>query len=71
MSMDEVLRVLPKISDVIIVHGMTFAPAKVESIVWNTNEHSYVIYLDWGTYGRSRVYPHDEGEVWYRVSDKN
>lgn len=45
------------------------AKIKVEKI---TNEKGSIrIDLDWGSLGKSRIYAHDEGKLWHRVSNFN
>lgn len=29
------------------------------------------VYLDWGDHGKSRVWEHDEGKIWYRCQFVN
>lgn len=42
----------------------------ISSIVPEPNGNTR-IELDWGSQGRSRVYLHDEGKNWHRVSNFN
>lgn len=60
---------LPKLGDRIVVHGIRHIMVKVSKIEWNEHEARYVIALDWGEHGTSKVYDHDEGKTWYRYND--
>ncbi len=42
--------------------------ATVADCVYVPAEARWVIVLDWGEFGVSRVYDHDEGKVWYRYA---
>jgi hypothetical protein len=59
-----------QIGDRLVVQGMPF-PAYVEAIEEDADTASTIIHLDWKEHGKSRVYLHDEGKVWYRYSDAN
>jgi hypothetical protein len=59
---------LPEVGERIIVHGLTQHVAKVSSLVWDHAVHDFVMELDWGELGASRVKLHDENKVWYRAS---
>ena len=61
----------PSVGDRIIVHGIMYATAKVANVVWDTETHRYVLTVDWGEHGYSRVFDHDEGNVWYRYKSAN
>jgi hypothetical protein len=58
------------IGDRLVVQGSSF-PAYVEKIEADPSTASTVLYLDWGSYGKSRVYLHDENKVWYKYSNAN
>jgi len=62
-----------KTGDRIIVHGNTqpYAKAFVSNTYWDSIEHRWIIELDWECGGKSKVYGHDEGKVWYRYGDAN
>lgn len=59
----------PKVGDRIVVYGYVDIPVTVESV--ERDKGTYIIHLNWGTFGKSRVYSHDEGDVWYRHSQLN
>ncbi len=42
--------------------------AIVEDVVWDREINAWKILLDWGEFGKSRVWAHDENRVWFRVS---
>ena len=62
---------LPYVSEGIVVHGMLDRPAKVSSLRWDDTFFDWIIELDWGEHGKSRVKFHDEDKVWYRLSNKS
>jgi hypothetical protein len=64
---------LPRIGDLVVVNGAVVShfTARVENIVYLPDEDQTRIDLDWGEYGKSRVYAHDEGRVWRRVESCN
>lgn len=55
-----------QIGERIIVNGIMYAQAHVSDVVWSEEESRWVISLDWGEFGKSRVYGYDEDKVWYR-----
>lgn len=59
-----------KVGDRLVVQGSTF-PAYVERIEEDPTTASTILYLDWKEYGKSRVYLHDEGKVWYSYVSAN
>ena len=65
------MKILPNAGERIVVHGITLAQTTVESVVWDDKKHDWKINLDWGTFGKSRVWAHDENKVWYRWKDNN
>jgi hypothetical protein len=64
------MKTLPKVGDRIIVYGIT-KKAKVESILWDSTSFDWIIKLDWGDFGNSKVKLHDENKIWYRWSETN
>jgi hypothetical protein len=58
------------IGDRLVVQGSQF-PAYVERIEEDPTTASTILHLDWKEYGKSRVYLHDEGKVWYQYSNLN
>jgi hypothetical protein len=62
-----------KIGDKIVVNGPVMAnyKAKVESIQYDPKTDRTQIVLDWSEHGKSKVYLHDEGSVWFRLTDFN
>lgn len=59
-----------KISDRLVVQGMTY-PAYVENIWFDKETNRTVIELDWKEHGKSKVYAHDENNLWYRYTGSN
>jgi hypothetical protein len=51
----------------LVVYGRP-EQAIVADCIYAPVEARWVIVLDWGQYGVSRVYDHDEGKVWFRYS---
>ena len=62
------MRELPKVGERLVVHGMSQYTAVVESVECDRERHGWWIDLDWGSYGKSRVWGHDEDRVWFRWS---
>ena len=65
------MKKLPCVSEDVVVHGMLNRPAKVSSLRWDDTFFDWIIELDWGEHGKSRVKLHDEDKIWYRLSNKN
>lgn len=59
-----------KKGDRLVVHGRP-EPAIVVDIVPLPLESRTAYTLDWGPFGLSRVYDHDEGKVWQRYATLN
>jgi hypothetical protein len=59
-----------KKGDRLVVNGRP-EHTTVSDIVPIPSESRTAFILDWGPYGASRVYDHDEGSVWYRYSQTN
>lgn len=57
-----------KVGDIIIVHGMQ-AFAFVEEIEYEPETDRTILRLDWMEHGKSRVYLHDEGKIWYKYGN--
>lgn len=57
---------LPSLGERIVIHNWEFLEVLVSKIDWISNENRFRIQLNWGKYGTSHVYPHDEGVVWRR-----
>lgn len=60
------MKQLPKIGERLVIHGMSRFAALVESVEWNSETSDWMIRLDWGEHGKSRVWQRDEGKVWQR-----
>lgn len=43
----------------------------VDNVRWVSDEGRWIIALDWGQFGMSRVYSDDEGKVWKRYDEVN
>lgn len=61
----------PHIREKIVVYGLTQHDAFVSDVSWSPEEHDWVIELDWGRHGKSKVKMRDEGKVWYRHAEMN
>lgn len=59
-----------KIGDRLVVQNMPF-PAYVESVEYDAETVRTVIHLDWKEHGKSRVYDHDENNIWYKYIENN
>jgi len=55
----------------VVVSGWNNQVTKVADCVYNPQEARWVIILDWGEHGISRVYDHDEGKTWYHYRATN
>ena len=55
----------------IVVHGIHYATAHVIDVFWLPTESRWIILLDWGEHGKSRVYDSDENLTWYRYAGAN
>jgi hypothetical protein len=60
------IKPLPIIGERLVVHGMSQNNSLVESVEWDSERHDWRINLDWGSHGKSRVWAHDEHNVWFR-----
>ena len=56
--------------DRLVVYGRP-EKAIVADVVPVPHEGRTAFVLDWGEYGTSRVYDHDEGKVWHRYASQN
>jgi hypothetical protein len=59
-----------KVGERLVVYGRP-ERAIVKGVVWHPLDHRWVIVLDWGMHGTSRVYGDDEDKVWYRPALTN
>jgi len=55
----------------VVVGGFRNHMSRVTDVVWIPHEARWMITLDWGVFGTSRIYHHDEGKIWYRYSSCN
>jgi len=62
------MKEFPQIGERIVVHGMLHHEAKVASVIWSATFFDWIIELDWGIHGKSRVKLHDQNKTWYRWS---
>jgi hypothetical protein len=65
------MRPLPAPGDRIVVCGILYSVARVSRVSWDAGTARNIIYVEWDGGGTSRVYDHDEGDVWVRYSDLN
>jgi len=61
---------LPEVGERIVVYGLP-QTAKVTSVEWDVTFHDWIIKLDWGSHGTSKVKFHDQNKIWYRMSKSN
>jgi hypothetical protein len=59
-----------KVGDRLVVQGMAL-PAYIERIEEEPSTARTILHLDWKEHGKSRVYLHDEGKIWFKYSDAN
>jgi hypothetical protein len=59
-----------EVGDRIIVMGRPEV-AKVSEIKWSKKDFRYEIIVDWGAFGKSRVWDTDEGKVWRKYTESN
>jgi len=62
---------LPNIGDCLVVQGMSKMNSTVESIRWDPQSVDWLIVVDWGSYGKSRIWARDEGSIWKKWIDLN
>lgn len=62
---------LPKVGERLVVHRMEKYISKIAEISWSYDNHDWMIQLDWGKYGTSRVWARDEGKIWHRLTNYN
>jgi hypothetical protein len=59
-----------KVGDRLVVSSMPY-PAYVERIELNPENGVTTLFLDWKEFGKSKVYLHDENQVWYKYNSSN
>lgn len=57
------------VGDKVCVYG--HGPAAVSEVKLDEESNAIRLILDWGDRGTSKVWLHDEGDVWFRYSDMN
>jgi len=57
-----------KPGDVLVVYGHQ---AKVSAVFYDPETARTQIDLDWANGGRSKVFAHDEGNIWVRLTNCN
>lgn len=60
-----------QIGDRVVVYGRMETPVIVKDIIIDNETSSTILILSWGHFGDSKVYLHDEGQVWFRYSESN
>jgi hypothetical protein len=62
-----------KVGDQVVVYGPVISAykAKIESIIYDRATDRVEIALNWGEYGKSKVYGHDRGTVWNTLTNVN
>lgn len=72
MSNPQIGQVEPvKKGERISMPGWEHLPVFVKHVDYDIDEARWVITLDWGEHGTSRVYDHDEGKTWNRYRELN
>lgn len=59
------------IGDKIVVKGWASIIATVKKVTHDPYGARWIIELDWGVHGSSKVYDYDENKTWYRYSTIN
>lgn len=59
-----------KIGDRLVVCGLPY-PAFVEKVWYDSETARTVIELDWKEHGKSKVFDHDENNLWYKYDETN
>ena len=57
-----------KAGDVVVVYGHQ---AKIDAIWYEAETARTVISLDYGVHGKGKVYGHDRGKLWNKLSSMN
>ena len=65
------MKILPNVGDRLLINRMSEFKAVVSEIKWSPKDADWIIFLDWGLYGSSRVWVRDEGKIWFRLFDLN
>lgn len=60
-----------RVGDRVLVHQWFGMKIIVERIERDPKTGNVAIYLDWGEFGKSRVWAHDEGAIWRRYENVN
>ena len=60
-----------KIGDRVVVSGRMETPVYVKDIVDDPENAQIILILNWGIWGTSRVYLHDQDKTWYKYSESN
>lgn len=60
-----------KIGDRVVVSGRMETPVYVKDIVDDPENTQIVLILNWGIWGTSRVYLHDQDKTWYKYNESN
>lgn len=59
-----------QVGDRLVVQSMPY-PAFVERIEMDESTKRTILHLDWKEFGKSKVYLHEENEVWYKYNSSN
>jgi hypothetical protein len=59
---------IPEVGERIVVHSIFSHNARAARVYWDFAAYDWIVELDWGMHGTSRVKLHDENRVWYRTS---
>lgn len=59
------------IGDKVIVKGWSSVVTLVKNVTYEPNNVRWLIELDWGIHGSSKVYDYDENKTWYRYNTTN
>lgn len=56
---------MPKIGDRVVVYGRMETPVYIEDLQEDLNTSTTILILNWGHFGKSKVYLHDKNKTWY------
>lgn len=60
-----------KIGDRVVVYGRMETPVYVKDIVDDPENDRTILILNWGNFGTSKVYLHDQDKTWYEYTESN
>jgi len=60
-----------EIGDRVVVRGRMETPVYVKEVKYDPSISRTIIFLNWGSFGESKVYLDDEGKDWYLYKNNN